>query len=428
MLVGADCRTINDDMKYSHIIFDVDGTLIDTEKALLCSLQDTLFELKGRKPDLADLKFSFGIPGEETLKQLDISNIEEANRIWYSHFKNYYSSVGFFPGMESLIKHLHSGGYRLGIITSRNRFEYQNDSLLLSLGEYFGIVVCADDSQHSKPHPEPMLKYLETAGIKSSEALYIGDTVYDLQCAAGAGVDFGLALWGHNSARHIQAAYYFQTPYELSYTLAINQPEQIPWLKWAMELQFVAQAGITYSENSFDIERFGRIRELSAEIMNLKTGEPQEYIKEVFCSETGFQTPKLDTRAAVFQDGKILLVQENDGKWALPGGWVDVNQSIKSNTVKEVKEEAGLDVAAVKLIAVQDRNLHNTPRYAYGITKAFVLCEFVDGSFVENHETLKSDYFGLNELPLLALEKNNEAQIKMCFDAYHAENWTTIFD
>lgn len=415
-------------MKYSHIIFDVDGTMIDTEKALLCSLQDTLFELKGKKPALADLRFSFGIPGEDTLRQLGISNIEEANRVWYNHFNNYYASVGLFSGIETLIKDLHSNGYQLGVVTSRNRFEFGSDFPRFGLSEYFGTVVCADDSEHSKPHPGPMLKYLETAGIKSSEALYIGDTVYDMQCAASAGVDFGLALWGHNSARHIRAGYYFQTPYEVGYTLAIDPPEQMPWLKWAMELQFIAQAGITYSGNPFDLERFERVRQLSAEIMHLKTGTSPEYIKEVFCNETGFQTPKLDTRAAIFQDSKILLVQENNGTWSLPGGWVDVDQSVKSNTVKEVKEEAGLDVVAVKLIAVQDRKLHNKPPYAYGIEKAFVLCEVVDGGFTENHETLKSDYFALNELPPLALEKTNEAQIKMCFDAYQTENWVTIFD
>jgi ADP-ribose pyrophosphatase YjhB (NUDIX family) len=195
-----------------------------------------------------------------------------------------------------------------------------------------------------------------------------------------------------------------------------------------MELQFIAQAGLTYSENAFDRERFERVREISAEIMNLKTGESLEYIRDVFCSETGFQTPKLDTRAVIFQNNKILLVQENDRRWALPGGWVDVDQSIKSNTVKEVREEAGLDVAAVKLIAVQDRNRHNKPQYAYGIAKAFVLCELIDGSFVENSETLKSGYFGLDELPPLALEKTTEAQIKLCFDAYKAENWVTVFD
>ena len=415
-------------MKYSHVIFDVDGTLVDTERALLCSLQDTIFELKGEKPDLANLKFSFGIPGEVTLRQLGIGEIDRASQIWYDRFSQYYESVALFPGIEALVRELHSKGYRLGIVTSRNRVEFGEDFPRFGLSEYFETVVCAGDCPDSKPHPGPMLKYLETAGIAAGDALYIGDTVYDCQCATGAGVDFGLALWGHNSARHIRANYFFSNPYEAGYLLSVRKPEQIPWMKWAMELQFIAQAGITYSENAFDLERFERIRELSAEIMHQETGKSLDYIKDVFCSETGFQTPKLDSRAAIFQDGRILLVKESDGRWALPGGWVDVNQSIRNNTVKEVKEEAGLDVAAVKLIALQDRNLHNTPPYAFGITKAFVLCQLVDGSFVKNHETIDSDYFSLGEFPPLALEKTTEAQLKLCFDAYHSENWTTIFD
>lgn len=121
---------------------------------------------------------------------------------------------------------------------------------------------------------------------------------------------------------------------------------------------------------------------------------PSEKVKELFCNETGYQTPKLDTRAAIFEHGKILLVRENTGKWSLPGGWVDVNVSVKENTVKEVKEEAGLDVTADRIIAVQDRAKHNFPVYAYGICKIFVLCSVVGGQFAENIETTGSAYFG----------------------------------
>ncbi|WP_394802966.1 NUDIX hydrolase N-terminal domain-containing protein [Barnesiella propionica] len=201
------------------------------------------------------------------------------------------------------------------------------------------------------------------------------------------------------------------------------------WLKWAMELQFISQAGLTYSEDVFDRERFARLREISAEIMNMKTGISIEKVREVFCNETGFQTPKLDTRAAIFKDDKILLVKEKNGTWSLPGGWVDVNESVKSNTVKEVKEEAGLDVVPVKLIALQDRNMHNLPVYAYGVCKAFVLCEIVGGGFCENCETSASAFFSPDELPPLALEKNNEEQIRLCFSAYYkASHWDTVFD
>jgi ADP-ribose pyrophosphatase YjhB (NUDIX family) len=201
-----------------------------------------------------------------------------------------------------------------------------------------------------------------------------------------------------------------------------------PWLKWAMELQFIAQAGLTYSKDPFDLERFGRLREIAAEMMSLKTGMTLEQVRDVFCNETGFQTPKLDTRAAIFRENKILLVEEKNGTWSLPGGWVDVNESIRSNTVKEVKEEAGLDVTPVRLIAVQDRKRHNLPLYAYGVCKVFVLCEVTGGQFEPNIETLASGYFGLDELPRLAAEKNTEEQIALCFRAYRSERWEVAFD
>lgn len=200
------------------------------------------------------------------------------------------------------------------------------------------------------------------------------------------------------------------------------------WLEWAIELQSLAQAGLTYGKDIFDRERYERIREISAEIMAYKTDIPVQKVKDLFCNETGYQTPKLDTRAAIFQNGKILLVKENSGKWSLPGGWVDVNVSVKENTIKEVKEEAGLDVTADKVIAIQDRSKHNLPVYAYGVCKIFVLCTIIGGAFKENIETTGFAYFSENELPELATEKNNEEQVKMCFETYRIKNWSTLFD
>ena len=201
------------------------------------------------------------------------------------------------------------------------------------------------------------------------------------------------------------------------------------WLDWAMELQSLAQAGLTYGKDVYDRERYERIREISAEMIAHKSEIPVETVNGLFCNETGYQTPKLDTRAAIFQDDKILLVRENNGKWSLPGGWVDVNVSVKENTIKEVKEEAGLDVTADRIIAVQDRNKHNLPRYAYGICKIFVLYSLIGGSFQENSETTGSDYFAEDNLPDLAADKNTAEQIRMCFDAYRAgDAWTTYFD
>ena len=201
------------------------------------------------------------------------------------------------------------------------------------------------------------------------------------------------------------------------------------WLQWAIELQSLAQAGLTYGKDVYDRERYERIREISAEIMSNMSDIPTETIKNLFCNETGYQTPKLDTRAAIFKDDKILLVCENNGTWSLPGGWCDVNVSVGENTAKEVKEEAGLDVVAESIIAIQDRAKHNLPAYAYGICKVFVLCSVIGGVFQENIETTGFDYFSEYNLPPLATEKNNEEQIRMCFDAYRAgDRWKTIFD
>ena len=200
------------------------------------------------------------------------------------------------------------------------------------------------------------------------------------------------------------------------------------WLEWAIELQSLAQAGLFYGKDPFDMERYERIRAIAAEMISYKTEIPEEKVKNLFCNEIGYQTPKLDTRAAVFQDGRILLVKENNGTWSLPGGWVDVQVSVMENVIKEVREEAGLEVTADLVIAVQDREKHNLPVYAYRDCKNIVLCSVVGGAFEPNIETVESRYFGIDELPALAEEKNNEEQVRMCFEAYHTENWKTLID
>ena len=133
------------------------------------------------------------------------------------------------------------------------------------------------------------------------------------------------------------------------------------WLRWAAELQSLAQAGLWYSRDPYDIERFERIRDIAAEIMAHGTDEPVERVRNLFCNESGYQTPKIETRAAIFEDGKILLVRENDGLWSLPGGWADIGLSVGENAVKEVREEAGLEARAERIIAVLDHAKHNRP-------------------------------------------------------------------
>ena len=204
--------------------------------------------------------------------------------------------------------------------------------------------------------------------------------------------------------------------------------ERGPWLDWAVRLQALAQAGLTYGRDDFDRERYAAVRDIAAEMLAYEADLPVEKVKDLFCGETGYQTPKLDTRAAVFRDGKILLVRERDGHWSLPGGWVDAGLSVGENTVKEVREEAGLDVRPEMLIAVQDRDRHNRPVYAHKICKVFVLCTELGGAFRENLETTASGWFGPDELPPLAEEKTTAEQVLLCFEAADAPHWRTQFE
>ena len=201
------------------------------------------------------------------------------------------------------------------------------------------------------------------------------------------------------------------------------------WFEWARELQFLSQSALAYCKDVYDIERFERIREISAEMTANLLDMPVEKARGLFCNETGYQTPKLDTRAAVVQDGRILLVQERDGSWALPGGWVDYDQSVRSNAAKEVYEEAGMVVDPIRLIALMDHNRHHPVKAAHEICSAFVLCAYRSGEFKPNVETVSCGWFSADALPTpLALGKTTREQVLMCLEASADPTWEVLFD
>ena len=210
----------------------------------------------------------------------------------------------------------------------------------------------------------------------------------------------------------------------------INVIKDDVWKQWAQELQFLAQCSLAYSKDKFDRERSERIREIACEMLSFKYDLPLEKIKMDFAGEIGYQTPKVETRAAVIKDNKILLVKEQfDGKWALPGGYQDVNMSIRENVIKESSEEAGAVVNPIKVVAVLDYNRHHHVNFPLGMVKIFVLCEYINHSFNENTETLGAEFYSLDDLPELSLTRTTKKQLEMCFECYKdPENWDTIFD
>ena len=196
-----------------------------------------------------------------------------------------------------------------------------------------------------------------------------------------------------------------------------------------MKIQSIAQAGLAYCRDEFDRERYTELREMSAQMLAERTELPVDRVRELFCGESGYQTPKLDTRAAIVEDGRILLVHERDERWALPGGWCDVDRSVAENTIKEAREETGLTVEAERLIAVQDWRRHNACNYMYGIIKIFVLCRATGGEFERNIETTETAYFSADEIPeQLAVEKTTREQVLMCLDAAAGRQQGVLFD
>lgn len=201
------------------------------------------------------------------------------------------------------------------------------------------------------------------------------------------------------------------------------------WLEWAKKLQAIAQAGLTYSQDKYDLERFEQIRTLSIEILNNYTDIEHKKIYDLFANETGYPTPKIDVRAAIFHNEKILLVKEQiDGLWSMPGGWADNDISLRENLIKESQEEAGVNIDPKRIIAILDRKKNNRPPLPYGVYKIFVECDFIYGEFKENIETSEAGFFSIENLPPLSLGRNTKEQIEMCFKAREKQFLEPIFD
>jgi ADP-ribose pyrophosphatase YjhB (NUDIX family) len=200
------------------------------------------------------------------------------------------------------------------------------------------------------------------------------------------------------------------------------------WKEWAQEIFSLSQAGLAYSKNEFDIERYKRLQEITAEMIASQSLLEMEAILESFSIQAGYITPKVDVRGAVVKDGKILLIQERaDDRWAMPGGWADLGNSPASVAEREVWEESGYRVKAEKVVAVIDAN-RIEPFEFYHAYKIIFLCTLLDGEPRTSHETLAVDFFDPEHLPLLSLYRTNEDMIKEVFAHIQDPNRQAVFD
>lgn len=185
-------------MKYTHIVFDVDGTLLDTAKCILEALRDSLETLTGRSPAAEDLSFALGMTSENVLRRLCVQEelIPSVIEMWVKKEEDCSQLIRPFPGIMDLLEQLKDAGAKLGIVTSRTHSELDLVFHPFSLEHYFSVVICADDTAEHKPSPAPLLTYMEKTGCSPSDILYVGDSANDMMCAKCAGTDSALALWG----------------------------------------------------------------------------------------------------------------------------------------------------------------------------------------------------------------------------------------
>ena len=202
------------------------------------------------------------------------------------------------------------------------------------------------------------------------------------------------------------------------------------WLLWARELQAIAQTGLAFSNDRYDLERYQRLRAIAVAMLASGSGAPVERISALFEQDLGYPTPKVDVRGAVFRDQRILLVREiSDGFWTLPGGWADVNQSASECVEREIQEESGFQTRALKLAAVWDyRRQRQVASHPYSIYKFFFICELIGGEASPSIETSAVEFFPLDQLPDLSLGRVTPEQIGRMYAHRRNPQLMTEFD
>jgi len=201
------------------------------------------------------------------------------------------------------------------------------------------------------------------------------------------------------------------------------------WLLLAKKLQSIAQAGLTYTENPYDRSRYEQLQLLTGEILHHFTGTSMDAITDLIKSEKGYLTPKVDVRGVIFREDTILLVRERiDGCWSVPGGWADVGLTPFEVAEKEVWEESGLKVDAIRLLALLDKKCHNHPPDLYHVYKAFILCREKGGSLNGGLETSDVGFFPPDALPPLSKNRITREQIEMLFDYKNNPDKTVLCD
>lgn len=197
----------------------------------------------------------------------------------------------------------------------------------------------------------------------------------------------------------------------------------------ARRMLALSQSGLHFTREEYDRERYREIADMAAQLLAAESAHTADALKSTWFVEDGYATPKMDVRGAIFRDDRVLLVREVvDGRWTLPGGWADVNDSPSHAVEKEIEQESGFTARAVKLAALYDRHRQDHPRYLFHAWKAFFICEITGGAPRLSNETDGVDFFALDSLPELSLGRSTAPQIRRMYEHYRNPQWATEFD
>ncbi len=196
----------------------------------------------------------------------------------------------------------------------------------------------------------------------------------------------------------------------------MTQPHATSILAWARKVQAIAQNGLAFTQDPFDRDRYLQLQVLATEVLQAELGLPDTQIPDLWKDQQGYATPKVDVRGGIFRNRQVLLVRErSDGRWTLPGGWVDVNDAPSEAVVREIFEESGYRARAVKLAALVDKNRHPHPPGLHHIYKLLFLCELTGGAPALSQETDGVDFFPLDALPELSTGRILASQIERLY-------------
>ncbi|MBA3238108.1 MAG: NUDIX hydrolase [Parachlamydiaceae bacterium] len=209
----------------------------------------------------------------------------------------------------------------------------------------------------------------------------------------------------------------------------MNLENQKKSVEWIAELKSIAQNGLAYSKDSFDLDRYAQLEKLCVALASNLSSLGEEKITELFSHDTGYATPKIDVRGALFKNDKIMLVRENsDSLWTVPGGWADVNESPSEAVEREVIEETGYKTKAIKLIALYDKLKQEHPIQLPHTYKCFFLCKIVCLKGLPDKEISEIGFFAQNKLPPLSMKRVTPKQIARCFAHYQNFDLPSEFD